>query len=152
MTSHKHDWKASEFVGGILGTFSIRLVWQCVRGKCNATRTEQLRIRKPRRDAVTDGQKSWKLAEKMSEAHYKTKGKSTPKQPEPLEELDFHEWLEIEPMVKEPAAGLNKTPVPLEPIPQEVMDWLEKNDYEKFKELSITSLLLQGKKIMWTPA
>tara|TARA_R110002012_G_scaffold167189_5_gene330651 strand:- start:8356 stop:8643 length:288 start_codon:yes stop_codon:yes gene_type:complete len=74
---------------------------------------------------------------------------SSQKQPEQLEELDFHEWLEIEPMVEERGPELIKSPlIPTEPIPQEVVDWLAKYDREKYLEVELSSRLLQGKKII----
>ena len=153
MSRHKHDWKASEFQGGILGTFSVRMVWQCVRGKCYATRTEQLKVRKPRPDAISDSDRAVKESEKWRRKNTASTSTPSPKQPEELEELDFEEWLEIEPMVKEREPELDRTPlIPTEPIPQEVMDWLAKYDKEKFKELALTSHVLQGKKIVWSRA
>ena len=149
MRNHKHDWKASEVRAGILGTFEIRLVWFCVRGGCKSTRTEQLRVRKPRADALTDADRSMKEADKRLRKNTLSTDTSSQKQPEQLEELDFHEWLEIEPMVEERGPELIRSPlIPTEPIPQEVVDWLAKYDREKYLEVELSSRLLQGKKII----
>ena len=140
MSRHKHDWKASEFQGGILGTFSVRLVWQCVRGKCYATRTEQLKVRKPRPDAISDMDRAIKEQDKRLRKNTASTSTPSPKQPEEREELDFEEWLEIEPMEKEQAAGeVTRTPmIQLEDgeyLTQEQINYMRVHDKERLMEL-----------------
>ena len=140
MSRHKHDWKASEFQGGILGTFSVRLVWQCVRGKCYATRTEQLNVRKPRPDAISDMDRAIKEQDKRLRKNTASTSTPSPKQPEEREELDFEEWLEIEPMEKEQAAGeVTRTPmIKLEDgeyLTQEQINYMRVHDKERLMEL-----------------
>ena len=146
MSRHKHDWKASEFQGGILGTFSVRMVWQCVRGKCYATRTEQLKVRKPRPDAISDSDRAVKESEKWRRKNTASTSTPSPKQPEELEELDFKEWLAIEPMVKEQAGGkVDRKPMALlgdgEYLTEEQIDYMRVHDKERLMELILLNKL-----------
>ena len=146
MRVHKHDWKASEVRAGILGTFEVRLVWYCVRGGCKQTRTEQLKVRKPRPDAISDIDRAIKEQDKRLRKNTASTSTPSPKQPEEREELDFKEWLAIEPMVKEQAAGkVDRKPMALlgdgEYLTEEQIDYMRVHDKERLMELILLNKL-----------
>ena len=73
---HEHDWKISGTEIGILGGFGVDVVWRCVKRGCYGTRTEQLRIRKPRKDALTDLERSERAQEKTRAKRAKEEAKA----------------------------------------------------------------------------
>lgn len=57
MARHKHDWKL-ESLRTWVNASAVTVTWKCTRGRCFGYRTDEVRFRKPRNDALTDSERS----------------------------------------------------------------------------------------------